>query len=68
MIKKIRLLKNIIASWMERNLSSFGKIHVIKTFVISQYVLPASLLALAPKIVKQIENVLYEILWECRIR
>ena len=35
----------------------------MKTFIISQFVLPASLLTVPPKIVKQIENVLYEFLW-----
>ena len=65
---KIDKIKNIVASWRERDLSLFGKIQVMKTFIISQFVLPASLLTVPPKIVKQIENVLYEFLWEQRIR
>ena len=60
---KIDKIKNIVASWRERDLSLFGKIQVMKTFIISQFVLPASLLTVPPKIVKQIENVLYEFLW-----
>ena len=64
---KIDKIENILASWKERDLSLFGKIHdqVMKTFIISQFVLPGSLLTVPPKIVKQIENVglLYEFLW-----
>ena len=60
---KIDKIKNILASWKERDLSFFGKIQVMKTFIISQFVLPGSLLTVPPKIVKQIENVLYEFLW-----
>ena len=65
---KIDKIKNIVASWRERDLSLFGKIQVMKTFIISQFVLPASLLTVPPKIVKPIENVLYEFLCGARDR
>ena len=60
---KIDKIKNIVASFRERDLSLFGKIQVMKTFIISQFVLPVSLLTVPQKIVKQIENVLHEFLW-----
>ena len=36
---------------------------IIKTFVVSQFVLPASLLVVPPEITKKIESILYEFLW-----
>ena len=38
---KIDKIKVILKRWKERDLSLFGKVHVVKTFAISQFVLPA---------------------------
>ena len=63
---KIDKTKVILKRWKERDLSLFGKVHVIKTFAISQFVLPASLLSVPPEVMKQIETILYDFLWGSR--
>ena len=64
--EKIEKVKHILASWKDRDLSLFGKVQIIKTFVVSQFVLPASLLVVPPEITKKIETMLYEFLWGSR--
>ena len=41
----------------------FGKIQIIKTFALSQFVLPASLVSVPLDIIKRIERILYKFLW-----
>jgi len=60
---KITKITEILTSWQQRNLSLFGKVQILKSFVISQFVLPATVLTVSPKIVKQIERILYKFLW-----
>ena len=60
--EKIDKVKHILASWKDCDLLSFGKVQIIKTFVVSQFVLPASLLVVPPEITKKIESMLYEFL------
>ena len=64
--EKIEKVKHILASWKDRDLSLFGKVQIIKTFVVSQFVLPASLLVVPPEITKKIETMLYEFFWGSR--
>ena len=60
---KIDKVQSILDSWSKRDLSLFGKIQVIKTFALSQFVLPATVLVVTPGIIKQIETMLYRFLW-----
>ena len=60
---KIDKVQSILDSWSKRDLSLFGKIQVIKTFALSQFVLPATVLVVTPGIVKQIGTMLYRFLW-----
>ena len=60
---KIDRIKVILTRWKASDLYLFGKVHVIKTFAVSQFVLPASLLSVPPEVIKQIESVLYDFLW-----
>ena len=53
---KVDQAQGILDSWITRDLSLFGKVQVIKTFALSQFVLPATVLAVPPKIVKQTET------------
>jgi len=62
-IDKITKVENIIKAWEKRNLSLFGKIQILKTFAISQFILPASLLIVPDGIVKQINSIMYKFLW-----
>ena len=60
---KIDKVENVFESWSKRELSLFGKIQIIKTFALSQFVLPASLVSVPLDIVKRIEKILYQFLW-----
>ena len=53
--EKIDKVKHILASWKDRDLSLIGKVQIIKTFVVSQFVLPASLLVVPPEITKRLK-------------
>ena len=59
---KIEKVENILQSWSKRELSLFGRIQIITTFALSQFVLSASLLAVPLDIIKHIERMLYKIL------
>ena len=60
---KIHKVQSVLDSWSKRDLSLFGKIQIIKTFALSQFVLPATVFVVIPEIVKQIETMLYRFLW-----
>ena len=63
---KIDKVKQILDKWRDRELSLFGRIQIIKTFAVSQFVLPASLLVVPSDITKKIESLLYELLWRSK--
>ena len=63
-VKKIEKIKNIANMWKRRNLTIFGRVHVIKTYIMSQIVYPASILTISDDIVKQIKEIVYEYLWK----
>ena len=62
-VDKIEKVEEILKHWQNRDLSLFGKVQIIKTFAVSQFVLPASLLIVPPVILKRIENVFFKFLW-----
>ena len=51
---KIDKVENILESWSKRELSLFGRIQIIKTFALSQFVLSACLLAVPLDMIKRI--------------
>ena len=63
---KIKNVEQILEKWNKRKLSLFGKLQIIKTFTISQFVLPVTLLVAPEGIIKQIETLLYRCLWGTR--
>ena len=62
-LNKIERVRNILNNWKRRELSLFGKIQLIKTFAISQFVLPATSLVVPQNIIKDIETIVYKLLW-----
>ena len=62
-ISKINKVECILESWRKRDLSLLGKVQLIKTFALSQFVLPATLLVIPPNVIKRIESMLYKFLW-----
>ena len=63
---KIAKVEEMLESWKNRKLSLFDKVQIVKTFAISQFVLPASLLVVPDGVVKQIESQVYKFLWGSR--
>jgi len=60
---KVSEVERILKCWGKHNLSLFGKVHIIKTFAISQFILPATMLVIPSHIVKTVETILYKFLW-----
>ena len=59
--------KHVLSSWTHRGLSLLGKIQVINTLVASLFVYKMLVLPTIPgKIVKQVDNVIREFLWNGR--
>ena len=65
---KINKVESILESWRKRDLSLFDRIQILKTFALSQFVLPATLLVVPPDKIKQIESILYTFLWRGKDR
>ena len=51
-ISKINKAECILESWRKKGLSLLGKVQLIKTFALSQFVLPATLLVIPPNVIK----------------
>ena len=63
---RIQIAKNIIAQWERRNLSIFGKICIIKTFLASQFIYIMKALVVPDNILKEINTLLFRFLWRKR--
>ena len=62
-ISKIDKVECVLNSWRKRDLSLLDKVQLMKTFALSQFVLPAALLVVPPNVIKHIESMLYSFLW-----
>ena len=60
---KIPVIKNIFNQWKQRNLTIYGKLLLIKSFALSQIVYATSVLPIPNNILLEIENMIYEFLW-----
>ena len=59
----IRSIQKSINAWRWRNLILIGRIQIIKTFAIPKIMFRASLIPLTKEIVKQVNNVLFNFIW-----
>jgi hypothetical protein len=55
--------KRLIALWEKRNLSIMGKVCIVKTFLISQWVYIMQAILIPDKIIIEINRLLYRFLW-----
>ena len=62
-IEKIAKIKIKLNLWKQRNLSIYGKILIIKTFALSQILYLSTVLHIPDHIVKEIETLSYQFLW-----
>ena len=60
----IKSIQKSINAWRWRNLTLIGRIQVIKTFAIPKFMFRASLISLTKEIVKQVNSVLYNFIWD----
>ena len=60
----LRALSETLAGWKWRNLTLYGKIQVVKTFVIPKFMSRASLLCSTKKIIKELNSIIYRFIWK----
>ena len=63
-IQKIEKIRSILDNWSARRLTLLGKITIIKTLAVSQIVYILSSLPTPPDILKTINSILYDFLWD----
>ena len=63
-IEKIEKIRSILDNWSARRLTLLGKITIIKFLAISQIVYILSSLPTLPDILKTINSILYDFLWD----
>ena len=63
-IEKIEKIRSILDNWSARRLTLLGKITIIKTLAVSQIVYILSSLPTPPDILKTINSILYDFLWD----
>ena len=59
----INSIQKSINAWRWKNLTLIGRIQIIKTFAIPKFMFRASLISLTKEIVKQVNSVLYNFIW-----
>ena len=60
---RIEKIKTLIKGWMKRKLTVIGKIQVIKTFLLSQFVFILQSLAVPRAVLDDINSILYRFIW-----
>ena len=61
---KIEKIKRILLSWEKRNLSIVGKINIIKTFAISQFIYLMQSISIPDSIITELNTIFYRFLWK----
>ena len=60
---KIIKIKSIINGWEKRNLGLLGKVCVIKTFILSQFIYLMQCICIPDKVLREINTLMYRFLW-----
>ena len=63
---KLEKVKSILKFWKMRNLSVYGKVVILKSLIISQFVYVASVLSIPQKFVAELNKLLYNFIWNSR--
>ena len=56
-------MKQHLDLWKMRKLSIFGKVLIVKTFVVSNFSFLATVVHIPTEIVKRINNIIFEFIW-----
>lgn len=62
-LPKISKIDNLIRLWKARHLTLFGKITIIKSFLVSQLIYNAQMILIPKDIMKQINSRVFQFLW-----
>ena len=62
----LRSLSETLAGWKWQNLTLYGKIQVVKTFVIPKFMFRASLMCSTKKVKKELNSIIYIFIWKGR--
>lgn len=62
--KRLTKIEQIIAKWSKRNLSITGKVCIIKSFLISQFVYPMQALIAPTQILHKLNTILFRFMWK----
>ena len=60
----LKSISKTLKGWKWRNLTLYGKIQVVKSFVIPKFMFRASLICLSKDIIKQANSVIYKFIWK----
>ena len=63
---KVEKVKSILKYWKMRNLSFYGKVLILKSLIISQFVYVASVLPVPETIIIELNRLLYNFLWNSK--
>ena len=61
---RIEKIKKIVKLWMKRNLSIIGKIQIIKTFLLSQFIYILQSLFIKKGVLDEINTIFYRFIWK----
>ena len=62
-IERLDSIKKLINIWSSRNLSVYGKIAIIRSFLIPKFVFICSMLPKPKEVVKQLNQMIFKFLW-----
>ena len=63
-INRIRNIKGLLNTWGRRNMSLVGKIHVLKTFGLSQLVFLMQSIFLPESVLREVNQIFFHFLWK----
>ena len=61
---RIKKIKKIIDQWMRRKLTIIGKIQIVKTFLLSQFVYVFQSISIPLNVIDEINTILYRFIWK----
>ena len=63
-LRRVDKIRKAIVFWNKRNMSIFGRVNIIKTYLLSKIVYPATVLPIPDEIIKETKTILFEYLWQ----
>ena len=60
---KLEKVRSILKFWKMRNLTIYGKVVILKSLIISQFVYVSSVLSFPWKIIIELNKLIYNFLW-----